>query len=89
MTEAYASVNETMAYYGNDTNPGAHFTFNFNLVSSPSSAQDFDNLVHQWVDNVPKGRQSNWVVSTQRGSICQLLTRIRLMRTNIYEHKIT
>ncbi|GFG28461.1 hypothetical protein Cfor_11357 [Coptotermes formosanus] len=61
MTEAYASVEETMAYYGNDTNPGAHFSFNFNLVSRPTSAQDFDNLVHQWVDNVPKGKQSNWV----------------------------
>lgn len=65
MTEAYASVEETMAYYGNDTHPGAHFTFNFNLVSnSPSSAQDFNKTVHQWVDNVPEGKQSNWVVST-------------------------
>jgi len=67
MTEAYASVEETMAYYGNDTHPGAHFTFNFNLVSRPTYAQDFDNLVHQWVDNVPKGKQSNWVVSNKLG----------------------
>jgi len=74
MTEAYASVEETMAYYGNDTNPGAYFTFNFNLVSSPTSAQDIDNLVHQWVDNVPEGKQSNWVVSNKLGSIFQLLT---------------
>jgi len=74
MTEAYASVEETMAYYGNDTHPGAHFTFNFNLVSRPTSAQDFDNLVHHWVDNVPKGMQSNWVVSNKLGSIFQLLT---------------
>jgi alpha-glucosidase len=74
MTEAYASVEDTMAYYGNDTHPGAHFTFNFNFVSRPTSAQDFDNLVHQWVDNVPKGMQSNWVVSTTRGSIFNLLT---------------
>ncbi|GFG36869.1 hypothetical protein Cfor_08679 [Coptotermes formosanus] len=59
--EAYASVEETMAYCGNDTNPGAHFTFNFNLVSRPTSVQDFDNLVHQWVDNVPKGKQPNRV----------------------------
>jgi alpha-glucosidase len=74
MTEAYASVEETMAYYGNDTHPGAHFSFNFNLVSSPSSAQDFNNLVHQWVDNVPDGRQSNWVVSNLRDWTEQLLT---------------
>jgi len=68
MTEAYASVEETMAYYGNDTNPGAHFTFNFNLVSSPTSAQDFDYLVHQWVDNVPEGKQSNWVAGNHDNS---------------------
>jgi hypothetical protein len=74
MTEAYASVEETMVYYGNDTNPGAHFTFNFNLVSSPTYAQDFDNLVHQWVDKVPKGKQSDWVISNKLGSIFQLLS---------------
>jgi alpha-glucosidase len=68
MTEAYASVEETMAYYGNDTNPGAYFTFNFNLVSSPTSAQDIDNLVHQWVDNVPEGKQSNWVAGNHDNS---------------------
>jgi alpha-glucosidase len=65
MTEAYASVEQTMAYYGNETHPGAHFTFNFNLVRRPTTAQDFDNLVHQWMDNVPKGMQSDWVVSNK------------------------
>jgi hypothetical protein len=62
-----------MAYYGNNTHPGAHFNFNFNLVNSPNSAQDFNSLVHQWVDNIPEKKQSVWMVGGHRGLISQLL----------------
>ncbi|XP_069689413.1 maltase A3-like isoform X1 [Periplaneta americana] len=71
MTEVYASIEETMAYYGNDTNPGAYFTFNFNLVNSAgswSTANDFNNVIHSWVDNIPEGKQSNWVAGNHDNS---------------------
>ncbi|PSN41543.1 Maltase 1 [Blattella germanica] len=71
MTEVYASVEETMGYYGNDTHPGAYFTFNFNLVnaaSSSSSAHDFNRIIHDWMDNMPEGRQANWVAGNHDNS---------------------
>jgi hypothetical protein len=62
-----------MGYYDNETHPSAHFNFNFNLVRSPNSAQDLNNLVHQWVDNIPEKKQSVWVVSCRRDLISHLL----------------
>ncbi|CAG2059633.1 unnamed protein product [Timema podura] len=64
MTEAYANTEQMMAYYGTDDKPGAHFTFNFMPImylSNSSTAQDFSDVIHDWVDNVPEGRWGNWV----------------------------
>nr|CAD7397655.1 unnamed protein product [Timema poppensis] len=64
MTEAYADTEQMMAYYGTDDKPGAHFTFNFMPImylSNSSTAQDFSDVIHEWVDNVPEGRWGNWV----------------------------
>nr|CAD7459865.1 unnamed protein product [Timema tahoe] len=64
MTEAYADTEQMMAYYGTDDKPGAHFTFNFMPImylSNSSTAQDFSDVIHDWVDNVPEGRWGNWV----------------------------
>jgi alpha-glucosidase len=66
MLEAYASLEQVMAYYGTDEKPGGHFPFNFLLITEldkNSSAYDFDATVHKWMDNMPAGRWANWVVS--------------------------
>ncbi|PSN52125.1 hypothetical protein C0J52_04329 [Blattella germanica] len=63
--EAYASIEQTMEYYGNSTNPGAHFPFNFNLINylhMGSSAWDVLSAVLDWVNNLPQGMPSNWIV---------------------------
>ncbi|XP_063232110.1 maltase A1-like [Bacillus rossius redtenbacheri] len=64
MTEAYANISQMMGYYGTDEKPGAHFTFNFLPImhlSRSSTAQNFSDVIFEWLDNVPKGRWSNWV----------------------------
>ncbi|CAG2063176.1 unnamed protein product, partial [Timema podura] len=66
MTEAYETINQTMLYYGTDERAGAHFTFNFLFIrnlTENSTADDYDYIIHQWMDNMPQGRWANWVVS--------------------------
>ena len=62
MIEAYANMSRTMDYYRH----GAHFPFNFGLITSvnrDSGAQDFKRVVDDWFLNLPAGATSNWVVS--------------------------
>lgn len=67
MTEAYTSIENTVKFYANkDGKPLAHFPFNFILIerlSDTSSAEDFKSSVDQWLDAVPEGSTSNWVVN--------------------------
>ncbi|CAG9762462.1 unnamed protein product [Ceutorhynchus assimilis] len=63
MTEAYTkTMSQTFAYYGNNTVDGAHFTFNFNLITSDSSADNIINAVNKWLSNIPQKYVSNWVL---------------------------
>ena len=66
MLESYASLDMNMKYYGNETVPGAHFPFNFELVkrtNENSTAEDFKTIVEDWLNAMPKGHIANWVVS--------------------------
>lgn len=65
MTEAYANLQETMLWYGDGKRNGSHFPFNFamiNRLSSSSNAADFKSVVDEWLVNMPKGAQANWVL---------------------------
>ncbi|XP_049857638.1 uncharacterized protein LOC126340110 [Schistocerca gregaria] len=66
MTEAYGSLDQVLGYYGNATNPGAHFSFNFLLITDlngDSSAEDFVRIVGDWINVVNEnGVWSNWVI---------------------------
>lgn len=66
-TEAYASIEDTIRYYADSNgNPRAHFPFNFILIerlNENSNAADFKNEIDKWMNLVPKGATSNWVVS--------------------------
>lgn len=69
MTEAYTSLENTVKYYGNDTHPGAHFSFNFALitdVNENSTAQDFVLQITDWIRAMENKRVANWVVSILR-----------------------
>lgn len=69
MTEAYGPLDVVLDFYGNATNPGAHFSFNFLLITDlhgDSSADDFYRVTTSWVNAVnERGVWSNWVVSSR------------------------
>ncbi|XP_047112731.1 maltase 2-like [Schistocerca piceifrons] len=66
MTEAYGTVDQIMGYYGNATNPGADFSFNFVLITdlnAESTAEDFVEIIGNWIDVVNQREVwSNWVI---------------------------
>lgn len=65
MTEAYASLPETIKWYGNDTHPGSHMPFNFALIAGldkSSNAVNFKTAVDSWVDALPGDNVANWVM---------------------------
>lgn len=66
MTEAYTNLENTMLYYGDGEREGAHFTFNFFLITDlnlKSTAQDIKKAIMKWMDNLPANHIPNWVVS--------------------------
>lgn len=66
-TEAYASIEDTVRYYADETGkPRAHFPFNFILIErldENSNAAQFKQQIDIWLNAVPAGKASNWVVS--------------------------
>ncbi|KAG8212751.1 hypothetical protein J437_LFUL019700, partial [Ladona fulva] len=63
MTEAYTSIENSMKYFGNGTNPGSHMPFNFLLITHQGRwAHNFSNAVSLWMDNLPQGSWANWLV---------------------------
>lgn len=73
MTEAYSDTLELlMKYYGRAENGhiveyGAQIPFNFNLIHTgiETSAWEFQRLIKEFMDHMPKGEKihANWVVS--------------------------
>lgn len=60
-TEAYASLDNIVRYYGR-----SHFPFNFILIERlnvNSTAGDFKDVIDSWMDKMPPGGTANWVVS--------------------------
>lgn len=66
MTEAYSEYPESlMRYYGHNGRQGAHFTFNFWLITqlnATSTAKDFKFIIEKWFSYMPVGHVANWVV---------------------------
>ena len=64
MLETYLSIEEQVKYYH-----CSDFPFNFKLIGMrpahfrPLSAQTVLNQIHKWLDNTPKDKLANWVVS--------------------------
>lgn len=66
MTESYSEISTKQRYYTNGTAKGAHLPFNFELMKqlrSYSTANDVVTAVNSWLDPMPKGYFTNWVVS--------------------------
>ncbi|XP_034831679.1 maltase 1-like [Maniola hyperantus] len=66
LAEAFANITMTMLYYGDEAGrDGAHFPFNFELITSlsaKSSARDFVYVIKRWLTYMPAGRVANWVL---------------------------
>lgn len=65
MAECYSPFDKTMMYYGNQTSPGAHFPFNFLFITTfneQSDAYKVKDIIKSWIQGMPKGMWSNWVV---------------------------
>nr|CAD7451878.1 unnamed protein product [Timema tahoe] len=65
MAEAYADFETTLRYYGTPQSPGAHFPFNFahiTDVNGNSTPADFLKATKKWIDDLPPGALSNWVI---------------------------
>lgn len=65
MTEAYASLTDTMKWYGNETHAGSHMPFNFALIADldkSSTAANFKTAVDSWMNAMPNETVANWVM---------------------------
>ena len=73
-----SNLNDTMAYYGNTTRPGAHFPCNVDLllkINNNSNASNYKSVIENWILNVPAGHWSNWAVSVclRKITVCRTL----------------
>ncbi|XP_055639689.1 maltase 1-like [Toxorhynchites rutilus septentrionalis] len=67
MTEAYTSMDMIMRFYESDngTEQRAHFPFNFAMITDlneHSEAIDFKNVIDRFLENIPRGKVTNWVL---------------------------
>lgn len=66
MSEAYASIDTVMKFYGTRRKPGSHFPFNFLLlddINAECNASFIHDTIEKWYKKLPKYGWSNWVVS--------------------------
>lgn len=70
MTEAYASIEDTMRYYRdpiNENRRGAHMPFNFQLIwgfELDRKAIDLKGSIDYFKNNMPSGESTNWVAGS-------------------------
>lgn len=67
MTEAYASPENVMRFYGRSdgSRTGAQMPFNFimiNDMTSTSTATEIKEIIENWVALIPEGKSTNWVL---------------------------
>ncbi|KFB43815.1 AGAP006019-PA-like protein [Anopheles sinensis] len=67
LTEAYTSMDMVLRFYQSDdgTEQRAHFPFNFVLLgdlNGNSNARDFKYVIDRWLENLPRGKITNWVL---------------------------
>lgn len=69
MTESYSAIETVQRYYTDGTHEGAHLPFNFELMKQlrfGSTAPDVVKAANSWLDTMPPGHSTNWVVSSSR-----------------------
>uniref|UniRef100_A0A1L8DQS0 alpha-glucosidase n=1 Tax=Nyssomyia neivai TaxID=330878 RepID=A0A1L8DQS0_9DIPT len=73
MAETDSEISILMQYYGDGVRNGSHIPFNFKMLlylKNDSNAIAFQERIHLWLDNLPKGCVPNWVMGNHdRGRI--------------------
>lgn len=69
MTEAYASIEDTMRYYESKDGKqkGAHMPFNFALIfdlANGTTAQKIKSGIDNWLTHMPNGNTPSWVIGS-------------------------
>lgn len=85
MTEAYTSLANIIRYYGNGTRNGSNIPFNFDLISymnKLSTALEFRNTIHGFLDKVPSGKSANWVMGNHDNK--RLASRFGVERVDLF-----
>ncbi|XP_076628860.1 alpha-glucosidase-like [Colletes latitarsis] len=80
MIEAYTNLTSTMKYYES----GADFPFNFEMITDlkkNSTASDFYKMITTWMDNMPNGKDPNWVAGNHDNP--RPMTRFGLERARV------
>lgn len=80
MTEAYSTLENIQRYYGDGIRNGSQIPFNFHLLTQTykdSKATVYKRLIDEWLKNMPKDVEANWVVSA-------LLKQISNQKTGIF-----
>ncbi|XP_015374282.1 PREDICTED: maltase A3-like [Diuraphis noxia] len=63
LIETYLSPIETMKFYGNETNYGAHLPLNIVLVGlNHQPAREYIDKITEWMSNLPSGAWSSWTI---------------------------
>jgi alpha-glucosidase len=71
MVECYSPFDKTLMYYGSNSEPGAHFPFNFLFIGTfdqQSDAGKVHNMIKSWIQGMPKGMWPNWVLGNHDNS---------------------
>ncbi|XKL60499.1 hypothetical protein PGB90_007556 [Kerria lacca] len=71
MSEAYASIDTVMKFYGTRRKPGSHFPFNFLLlddINAECNASFIHDTIEKWYKKLPKYGWSNWVIGNHDNS---------------------
>ncbi|XP_063702269.1 alpha-glucosidase-like [Culicoides brevitarsis] len=86
MTEAYASIGDTMRYYESKDGKrkGAHMPFNFELIyalQDDPKAPRIKEGIENWLKNMPTGHTPSWVIGSHDHS--RVATRIKRFRAEL------
>lgn len=68
MTESYSSPEIIKKFYTDGAKDGSHLPFNFQLITkidNSSKAADIVKVITDWLQTLPAGKVTNWVVSTR------------------------
>lgn len=75
MTEAYTELNNIIRFFGNADREGSQIPFNFEMIlnlKGNATAKQFKQAIDTWLNVLPDGKISNWVVRIKLNVKCKI-----------------